>query len=121
MRGLIVREPYATLIVRGEKIWEIRKRRTNVRGEIFIISNGRILGKVRLVDVLGPFTAEELVKHSDKHKVSYEELKNYAGDCKLFAWVLEDAEMFDRPIEVKVPKGAQVWVKLEERFFIGDA
>lgn len=116
MRGLIVKEPYASLIVDGEKVWEIRKKRTNIRGEIFIISNGKILGKVKLVDVLGPFTAEELAKHSDKHKVSYEDLKSYAGDCKLFVWVLKDAEKFEKPIEIRIPKGAQVWVKVEKRF-----
>ncbi len=113
MRGLIVKEPYATLIVKGEKVWEIRKRRTNIRGDIFIISNGKIIGKVKLVDVLGPFTAEELAEHSDKHKVSYEDLKNYAGNCKLFVWVFEDAEEFKEPIDVRIPKGAQVWVRVE--------
>jgi predicted transcriptional regulator len=117
MRGLIVREPYASLIVEGEKVWEIRKRRTNVRGEIFIISNGKILGKVKLVDVLGPFTVEELAEHSDKHKVSYEDLKNYAGNCKLFVWVFKDAVKFERPIEIKVPKGAQVWVKVHDDLY----
>jgi predicted transcriptional regulator len=110
--GLIVKEPYASLIVSGEKTWEIRKRRTNVRGEIFIISNGKILGRVRLVDVLGPFTAEELAEHSDKHRVSYDVLKDYAKGCKLYAWVLKDAERFEEPMEVKIPKGAQVWVRL---------
>ncbi len=116
MRGLIVREPYASLIVRGEKVWEIRKRRTNVRGEVLIVSNGRILGKVKIVDVLGPFTPEELAEHSDKHRVSYEDLKKYAGNCKLFAWVLEGAEEFERPIKVRIPRGAQVWVRFEKSF-----
>jgi len=111
-RGLIVREPYATLIVRGEKVWEIRKRRTNVRGEIYIISSGMIIGKVRLVDVLGPFTVDELAEHRDKHRLSYEELRSYAGNCRLFAWVLRDAVEFKKPVRVKVPKGAQVWVRL---------
>ena len=110
--GLIVREPYATLIVKGLKVWEIRKRRTNVRGEIFIISKGRIIGKVKLVNVLGPFTAEELAKHEEKHRVEYEDLKNYAGNSKLFAWVLSDAVEFEKPIKVDVPRGAQIWVRL---------
>ncbi len=118
MRGLIVKEPYASLIVRGEKVWEIRKRKTNIRGEIFIVSNGRILGKVRLVDVLGPFTAEELAKHEDKHRVSYEFLKEYSKGNSLFAWVFEDAEMFEEPIEVEVPKGAQVWVRIRQKTFL---
>ncbi|HIP25738.1 MAG TPA: ASCH domain-containing protein [Archaeoglobus profundus] len=112
--GLIVKEPYASLIIRGEKIWEVRKRRTNVRGEIFIISNGKILGKVKLIDVLGPFTVDELAKYFDKHRVSYEKLKEYSRGSKLYAWVLVEAKKFDKPIKVKIPRGAQVWVKLME-------
>lgn len=112
MRGLIVKEPYASMIVRGLKIWEIRKRRTNVRGEIYIIAGGFIIGKVELVDVLGPFTVEELLEHEEKHRVSYEDLKKYAGESKLYAWVLERAEEFERPLKIDIPKGAQIWVRL---------
>ena len=43
--GLIVREPFASMIVDGKKKWEIRTRKTNKRGEIYIISNGKIIKK----------------------------------------------------------------------------
>ncbi len=112
--GLIVKEPYASMIVKGLKVWEIRKRRTNVRGEIYIISRGFVVGKVELVDVLGPFTVEELSEHEEKHRVKYDILKEYAGDSKLYAWVLEKAEEFDKPLRVKVPRGAQIWVRLND-------
>jgi predicted transcriptional regulator len=112
--GLIVKEPYASLIVRGLKVWEIRKRRTNVRGEVYIISQGRVIGQVEIVDVLGPFTVEELVKHEEKHRVRYEELLRYAKNSKLFAWVLDKPIEFEKPLKVVLPRGAQVWVRLKD-------
>ncbi len=114
MRGLIVREPYASMIVKGLKVWEIRRRRTNIRGEIYIVSRGYVLGKVELVDVLGPFTVEDLLNYEEKHRVSYEDLESYAKGSKLYAWVFERAKEFERPLKVNVPKGAQIWVKLDK-------
>jgi len=113
VRGLIVREPFASMIVRGEKKWEVRKRRTNVRGEIVIISNGYALGVVELVDVLGPFSVEELMKFRDLHRVDEETLRKYSSGKELFAWVFENPREFREKKKVNVPRGAQVWVRLE--------
>ncbi len=107
-----MREPYASMIVKGLKVWEIRKKRTNVRGEIYIISGSYVIGKVELVDVLGPFTVDELSEYEEKHRISYEELKSYARGSKLYAWVLESAKEFKKPLKVSIPKGAQIWVRL---------
>ncbi len=112
MKGLIVKEPYATMIVRGEKKWEIRKRRTNIRGRILIISGGKVIGSVELVDVIGPFSAEELANYRELHRVSDDVLRRYAGDQKLYAWVLENPIEFEEKREVKLPRGAQVWVNI---------
>ncbi|AEH24990.1 ASCH domain-containing protein [Pyrococcus yayanosii] len=112
MKGLIVREPYASWIVEGRKVWEIRKNSTRIRGRIVIISGRKALGTVELVDVLGPFTPEELVEHEDKHLASYEFLKRYSNGKKLYAWVLANPEKFEHPRDVAVPPGAQVWVNL---------
>ncbi len=107
-----MREPYATMIVRGEKEWEIRKKKTNIRGKVYIISNGHIIGSAKLVDVLGPFSAEELAEYKDKHKVDYEFLKDYSQGKMLYAWVFKDAEEFETKKPIKIPKGAQVWVRI---------
>ncbi len=112
MRGLIVREPYASMIVRGEKTWEIRKRKTSVRGKVLIISNGYAIGEVEIVDVLGPFTVEELAKFESFHRVSKKDLENYSGGKKLYAWVLKNPKEFEEKVKVEVPRGAQVWVRL---------
>jgi len=42
MRALAVRQPYASLIVNGHKIWEMRSRPTNIRGRIGIYSSVHI-------------------------------------------------------------------------------
>ncbi|WP_456421730.1 ASCH domain-containing protein [Thermococcus sp.] len=111
-KGLIVREPYASLIVEGKKVWEIRKTRTKIRGEILIISNGKALGKAELVDVLGPFTPEELAKHEDKHRASVSFLREYSNGKPLYAWVLRNAEKFERPKEIQMAKGVQIWANV---------
>ncbi|WP_240920746.1 ASCH domain-containing protein [Thermococcus sp. CX2] len=111
-KGLIVREPFASLIVEGKKTWEIRKSRTKVRGEILILNGGRALGKAELVEVLGPFTPEELAEHRDKHLVDLDFLVDYSNGKALYAWVLRNAEKFEKPIKVDIAKGAQVWANV---------
>ncbi|WP_297536206.1 ASCH domain-containing protein [Thermococcus sp.] len=111
-KGLIVREPYASLIVEGKKVWEIRKTRTKIRGEILIISNGKAVGKAELVDVLGPFTPEELAKHEDKHRASLSFLREYSNGKPLYAWVFRNAEKFGRPKDVEMAKGVQIWANV---------
>jgi hypothetical protein len=113
MRGLIVRRPFADWLVEGKKNWEIRKSRTNVRGEVLILTRGYAIGKARLVDVLGPFTPEELAKHRDKHLVNYKFLKEYSNGKPLYAWVFEDAEKFKKPVKVELKRGVQVWASVD--------
>ncbi|WP_456454218.1 ASCH domain-containing protein [Thermococcus sp.] len=112
MRGLIVREPFASWIVEGKKVWEIRKSRTRIRGRVLILTGGRAIGSVELTDVLGPFSPEELSRYEDRHLVDYGFLKKYSNGRKLYAWVLQNPEKFERPKPVDVPRGAQVWVRV---------
>ncbi|NJE11429.1 ASCH domain-containing protein [Thermococcus sp. MAR1] len=111
-KGLIVREPFATLIAEGKKVWEIRKSRTRIRGEVLILAGGRAVGSAELVDVLGPFTAEELAQHSDKHLVDLEFLRKYSKGKLLYAWVFSNAKKFNGPRKVRIARGAQVWANV---------
>ena len=113
--GLIIREPYASMIVNGKKKWEIRTRKTSKRGEIYIITNGKIIGKAKIIDVKGPFTVNDLAKHENKHQVNREILEKYAKQRKLYAWVLSEPVKFDNPIKIEIPRGAIVWVKIKQR------
>lgn len=116
MKGLIIKEPFASMIVRGEKRWEIRKTNTKFRGEVLIISNGFVIGSARLVDVLGPFSVEELMKYKEFHKVEYDVLLEYSKGKKLYAWVFDDAKEFDEKIKVRIPRGVRVWVRCNFQF-----
>ena len=115
--GLIVREPYASMIVDGEKKWEIRTRKTKKRGEIYIITNGEIIGKAALVDVKGPFNPEELERFYHLHKVDPETLRQYGKGKKLYAWVFERPKRLKKPIKIEIPKGAIIWVNITKEFF----
>lgn len=102
------------MIVRGIKKWEIRRRKTSVRGDVLIICNGFAIGRAKLVDVLGPFSVDELMKYQDYHRVDEEFLREYSGGRKLYAWVFEEPEEFREKVKVEIPRGAQVWVRLEK-------
>ncbi len=118
LRGLIVKEPFATLIVKGEKTWEIRKFGTKIRGFIVIISEGYAKGLVEIYDSKGPLSLSDLEDYYDYHKVPKEFLKKYAGKSQLYIWFLRNAIEFKKPIKIKVPKGAQVWVRLRKEDII---
>lgn len=117
MKVLTIKQPWATLIIQGDKRFEFRSWQTKYRGELLIHAGkgidkeavkrlekylpnelpfGKILGKVRLVDCIkiSPEFKEKLLKeNSDIYtKSSFQE--NYG-------WKLEDVEVFDEPIDAK--------------------
>lgn len=46
MRALVVRQPWAGKIARGEKTIELRSRRTHYRGPVIIVAGSRPWGKL---------------------------------------------------------------------------
>ncbi len=112
-RGLIVREPYAGWIVDGVKTWEIRKHPTRVRGPIGIVSGGRLIGQVDVAGVEGPFSAEELRAHEERHRAGAF-LEAYARGAPLWAWVLENPRRYSEPLPVPPRRGRMLWVDLAE-------
>ncbi|KIX84623.1 ASCH domain-containing protein [Thermus filiformis] len=112
--GLIVREPYASLIVDGKKTWEIRKRYARHRGPLGIVTGGWLIGQADLVGVEGPFRVEELLAHRDKHLAEESFLRAYAGEDPLYAWVLENAFRYEKPLLVPRKAGRVMFVDLSE-------
>lgn len=115
MKVLTIRQPWATLIMQGDKRFEFRSWQTKYRGELLIHAGkgidkeavkrlekylpkdlplGKILGKVMLVDCIrmSPEFKEELLKeNSDIYtKSSFKEN---------FGWQLENIQVFDVPID----------------------
>jgi hypothetical protein len=97
MKGLIVREPYASQILSGEKTKEFRGRPTKIRGRIAIIParSGTVAGTVELVDCTGP------------HRGG-----GPYGD-NTYRYILENPVKFKKPKPYQHPNGAVIWVNLD--------
>ncbi len=112
MRGLIVREPWASLIVDGKKKWEVRRTNTRYRGPVAIITGGRIIGVAEIVDVI-ELPVKEMAALVNKHYADPLLILGYGkGKKTLFAWVLRNAKRLKEPVEIEIPRGAQVWVQI---------
>lgn len=110
--GLVVRQPWAGLIAAGQKTWEIRGRRTNIRGWIAVIAQGTgsIVGVCRLTSVVGPLCLAQYQESSGAHCTPQDDLARLPYQ-RTYAWCLEDA----RPvpgIPYVHPRGAITWVRL---------
>jgi hypothetical protein len=113
-RTLLIKEPWASLILDGKKTWELRRSGTGVRGAVGITpsGSGQVAGQAELVDVHGPFTPEELSPYRNKHQVDDALVKAYDTGNGLYAWEFRDAHRYDTPIPYDHPQGAVIWVKL---------
>ncbi len=117
MKVLTIKQPWATLIMQGNKRFEFRSWQTKYRGELLIhagkgidkeamkrlakyipeeMPTGKILGKVTLVDCIkmSPELKEMLLK---ENKDIYTDSSFKAN----YGWKLENVEVFDKTIEVK--------------------
>lgn len=109
MKGLIIKDPWITKILNGEKTWEIRGSRTKTRGTVALIKSktGMIYGAVDIVDCI-PLTFYEWHSNKEKHCVEYSAI-DYE---KPHAWVLENPKIYPEPIPYKHKPGCVIWVNL---------
>lgn len=113
MKGLIIDEPWVSLIVSGQKTWEMRSRNTGVRGRIGLIRKGSktIIGLADLVETLPKLSESELRTSSAKHRVPECEIdRNFKWTT---AWVLQGARSLQKPVPYRHPPGAVIWVNLD--------
>lgn len=111
--ALVIREPWASLIITGSKIWEIRGHATKIRGTVGIIAGGTgtILGTADLVSVSGPLSQDAYERAwAERGARAYEVTPlPYAHT---FAWVFTNPERLPIPLPYAHPNGAVIWVKL---------
>ena len=117
MKVLTIKQPWATLIMQGDKRFEFRSWQTKYRGELLIHAGkgidkvamkrlgkylpnelpfGKILGKVTLVECvkMSPKFKEMLLKENSDIYTDSSFKENYG-------WQLENIEVFEEPIEAK--------------------
>lgn len=117
MKVLTIKQPWATLIMQGNKRFEFRSWKTNFRGEFLIhagkgidkeamerlkkylpeeIPTGKILGKATLTDciAMNENLSSMLAKENNDIYTTHSFSRNYA-------FQLENIVKFDTPIEAK--------------------
>lgn len=113
-RCLLVRDPHATSILTGAKLWEIRGSATKVRGRVGIAKSGTglIFGSVEVTGST-PVTLDELTTSANlppsEHEMFSQGRMKYT---RPHAWILKDAILFDEPVPFVHPQGAVIWVDL---------
>lgn len=117
MKVLTIKQPWATLIIQGDKRFEFRSWQTKYRGDLLIhagkgvdkdaakrlakylpsyMPSGKILGKVKLVDCIkmSPEFKQMLLEEN-------KEIYKDSAYTENYGWQLENVEVFENPIEVK--------------------
>jgi hypothetical protein len=121
-RGLLIRDPYLSDILQGEKRWELRSFATRIRGPVGLIKSttGRVFGEGVLRECIGPLDLEVLLNSSEIGPHDSREIKasgqlpykNEAGESSTYAWVFEDVHVYPEPIPYRHPSGAVTFVDL---------
>ena len=113
-RALVIHGEYVDMILNGKKSWEMRSRRTNIRGKIGLIKSGsgRISGTVELVDCKGPLTLKEYKVNARKAGMKSNDISR--SSLPICAWVLKNPKKLRKPIKYKHPAGAITWVRVRE-------
>lgn len=113
-RCLLVKDPHATSILDGDKLWEIRGSATKIRGRVGIAKSGtgRIFGSVEVVGSK-EVTLDDLLTSPNlppsEHAMFEKRGQVYT---RPHAWVLKDARWYDEPVPYLHPQGAVIWVTL---------
>lgn len=116
MKGLIIDEPWISMILSGFKTWEMRSRMTTHRGPIALIQKGTglIVGVAYLTNSTGPLTLRAISANAARHKVPLAEFEAGKAAKWNVAWHLERPKRLSTPVNYRHPSGAVTWVRLGE-------
>jgi ASCH domain len=115
-RGLVIKQPWVGMIADGKKTWEMRTRRTKVRGWVGLIEKGagHVIAVAYLRNSPPELRRNEHPLHYRKHRVMPEPgKKSYVGKY-LFPWVVTNAIRLPKPVPYEHPSGAVTWVKFSK-------
>ena len=104
------------MILDGTKTWEMRSQRTGKRERIGLIKKGSsaVFGSIEVHDCEGPMSVNELLRATDSHGITKQQIEAGLLDKWNYAWKLRDVKKFDIPILYKHPSGAVTWVDLHK-------
>ena len=117
MKALTIKQPWATLIMQGDKRFEFRSWKTNFRGDVLIhagkgldkeavvrlkkylpdeLPMGKILGKVTITDCIP--MSDEFAKMLSKENSDIYTSHSFSNN---YGFKIENVEVFDTPIDAK--------------------
>ncbi|MDF2797548.1 MAG: hypothetical protein K0R85_292 [Devosia sp.] len=117
MKAIVIDEPWISLILSGQKTWEMRKTSCGYRGVVALIrkGGGQVVGVARIVDSLPSLATDtDYARAIDKHCIPLGRQPQARGDGWTIPWVLSEAAELAEPVAYRHPHGAVIWVNLEE-------
>src|SRR3974390_3612155 len=108
-------EPWLSKILAGEKVWEMRSKRTRYRGAIGLIrkGSGQIVGVARLAECLTALSPLDFARHEAEHRIPPSQQDEALRRRWHFPWVLEEARALPRPVPYSPRSGQMIWVRLD--------
>ena len=110
MYGLIVKQPYASMIIDESKKWELRSTpppSSKLNKELYLLSSSYVFGKIRIKN-FWVADKKELERHKTKHRS--ETIFLDINHCS-FVWEIKVTKKLSKPKPYCHPTGARVWVK----------
>src|SRR5450759_1528739 len=113
MKATIIREPWISLILRGEKTWEMRSQPAAHRGLIGLIrkGSGQVVAVAQLVNSLPPLNVESYADTEHFHRVPRSEQGAVIEAGWIYPWVLDGVQPLNSPVPY-VHRGGVTWVNL---------
>jgi hypothetical protein len=116
-KWLVIASPWISLILNGQKDWEMRAKPTEHRGWFALIwkGMGAVYGVARLVDVGSPLDVAQMTASFDRHRIPKETILTGEVANWTTPWMLADVIRLPKPVSYKHPSGAVTWVRLEDQ------
>jgi hypothetical protein len=114
LKGLIIDEPWVSMIMAGEKTREMRSRNTAVRGRIALIRKGSktVVGVPELVGTRPKLSRSKLTANVDRHQGPANEIDDHFKYDT--AWVMKGARPLPQPVPCRHPVGAVIWGNIDD-------
>lgn len=117
MKAIVIDEPWISLILSGQKTWEMRKTSCSYRGVVALIRKGsdKVVGTARVASSLPSLATEaDYSKAIDKHCIPPGRQERARADGWTIPWVLSEVVKLGELVAYRHPYGAVIWVNLEE-------
>src|SRR3954451_8142971 len=99
-QAIIVGEPWISMILEGTKFWEMRSRRTRIRGPLALIRkrSAAVVGVAKLVDSLPPLSFSDFAAQECRHGIPRAQHEETFARGHRVPWVLANARPLSRPV-----------------------